>query len=359
MIIDIHGHITSPTLFKRFPMPPSLADIDGMIEQKLKQGIDLTIVGSPVGEGTMMKVPGLDNYAQTPDQLASFHDWLGDTVAKHPGRLKAYAYTNPFGGDALLQRTAATVRDGGFVGLIVNTSVKGQYLDSEGADSFFAMAAELDVPIFVHPPAEPLGTDSFHDYRLVEQVARFNDVTASLAILAFSGRMERYPTLKFIGATGGGCVALLPTRLDLAYRPRHWGKGPGDGAGGPPPGVGARPQGAGGPPQAAGGPPQGAGGPPQRAGGPPPGMIQQFENKITRDPSAYLKQLFVDTASLSVPGLRANLEILGAEHMMFGTDSPPLATPLQEVIGLINELPISNEEKDKIFSGNAKRLFKL
>ena len=61
MIIDIHGHITSPKLFERFPLPPSLADIDGMIGQKLAAGIELTIVGSPVGEGTMMKVPGLDN----------------------------------------------------------------------------------------------------------------------------------------------------------------------------------------------------------------------------------------------------------------------------------------------------------
>ena len=350
MIIDIHGHITSPNLFKRFPMPPSLADIDGMIEQKLTQGIEMTIVGSPVGEGTMMKVPGLDNYAQSADQLAAFHGWLAETVAAHPGHLKAYCYTNPFGGDTLLQRTADTVRDGGFVGLIVNTSVKGQYLDSDEADAFFAMATELDVPIFLHPPAEPVGIGSFPDYRLVEQVARFNDVTAGLAMLAFGGPMEKYPTLKVIGATGGGCIALLPTRLDLAYKPRHWGKGPPEGAGNRP--------GAG--PSAAGGPPAGAGGAPGRgAGGPPGGAIQQFENKITKDPSTYLKQLYVDTASLSVPGLRANVEILGAEHMLFGTDSPPLATPLSEVIRLINDLPLSDSEKTNIFSGNAKRLFKL
>jgi aminocarboxymuconate-semialdehyde decarboxylase len=317
----------------------------------------------------MMKVPGLDNYAQSADQLAAFHGWLAETVAAHPGHLKAYAYTNPFGDDALLRRTAETVRDGGFVGLIVNSSVKGQYLDADEADSFFAMAAELDVPIFLHPPAEPVGTGSFRDYRLVEQVARFNDVTAGLAMLAFSGRMEKYPTLKFIGATGGGCIALLPTRLDLAYKPRHWGKGPPAGAGGASGAPGTRP-GASGPPNAggappSGGPPSGAGGPggPPRGGppggGPPGGPIQQFENKITREPSTYLKQFYVDTASLSVPGLRANVEILGAEHMLFGTDSPPLATPLSEVIGLINDLPISESAKTNIFSGNAKRLFKL
>ena len=126
-------------------------DIDGMIEQKLQAGIGLTIVGSPVGEGTMMKVPGLDNYAQTLEQLQGFHDWLADTVAKHPGRLKAYCYTNPFGGAKLLQQTEKTVKQGGFVGLIINTSVKGEYLDSDRADPFFALAAELNVPSLTGP----------------------------------------------------------------------------------------------------------------------------------------------------------------------------------------------------------------
>src|SRR5918992_359267 len=131
MIIDVHGHVTHPELFKRFPMPPALADIDGMLEHKAEHGIELTIVGSPVGFGTMVPVPGLDNYAQPLDQLKSFHDWLGETVQGHAGRLAAYVYTNPLGGPELLDQTAATVKEGGFVGLIVNSSVQGRYLDSE------------------------------------------------------------------------------------------------------------------------------------------------------------------------------------------------------------------------------------
>ena len=83
MIIDVHGHVTHPELFKRFPMPPALADIEGMLEQKAAHGVELTIVGSPVGFGTMMPVPGLDNYAQPLDRLKSFHEWLADTVAAH------------------------------------------------------------------------------------------------------------------------------------------------------------------------------------------------------------------------------------------------------------------------------------
>ena len=341
MIIDVHGHITSPKLFKRFPMPPALADIEGMIQQKLDVGIEMTLVGSPVGEGTMMKVPGLDNYAQKADQLKSFHEWLASECQKHAGHLKGYVYTNPFD-ESLLDETAATARQEDFVGLIINTSIQGEYLDSEKADAFFAMASELDMPVFLHPPAEPVGAASYRDYRLVEQVARFNDVTTSLTVLVFSGRLEQYPNLKFLGATGGGCISLLPERLDLAHQPRHWGKKPDQPPGGPR---------GGGPPQ--GGP--GGGG----TGGPPPGVIQEFENRISQPPSTYIRKLYVDTASMSTSAMQANLQILGAEHLLFGSDSPPLATPLTVLLDRINALRISADEKQQILSENARRIFKL
>jgi aminocarboxymuconate-semialdehyde decarboxylase len=315
-------------------MPATLGDIEGMLDRKSEAGIELTIVGSPVGFGTMSK-RGHDNYAQPIDELKAFHEWLAETVDKHAPRLAAYAYTNPFGGEEILELTAATVRDGGFVGLIVNTSVKGEYLDSERADSFFDLAAELDVPIFLHPPAEPVGSDSIEDFRIVEQVARFCDVTVGLATLVFGGRMEQYPSLRIIAATAGGAIGLLPGRLDQAYQPRHWGAAkPGEPAGPP------------------------AGGPP--AGGPPPGAgPPRFENKIMQPPSTFLAGVYVDTANSSVPNHLANLELMGVDHLLFGTDSPPLATPLEAAIELVERLPISEDDKQKIFSENATRLFSL
>ena len=50
----------------------------------------------------MVPVAGMDNYAQPLDRLKSFHDWLAETVAEHAPHLEAYAYTNPFGGEAML-----------------------------------------------------------------------------------------------------------------------------------------------------------------------------------------------------------------------------------------------------------------
>ena len=310
MIIDVHGHVTHPELFKRFPMPPALADIEGMLEQKAEHGIELTIVGSPVGFGTMMPVPGLDNYAQPLDRLKSFHAWLAETVAEHRGRLAAYAYTNPFGGGELLEQTARTVREGRFVGLIVNSSVRGEYLDSEAADDFFAMAAELDVPVFLHPGAEPVGSGSVRDFRLVEQVSRFFDVAVSLATLVVAGRLEQYPQLKLVAATAGGGIATIFNRIDVAHSSR----------------------------------------PPQE---------DAVRAELSRSPSDYLRQVYVDTANGNRHSHLASLELMGAERMLFGTDSPPMATPLDAAISLVEDLPLTDEDKSLVFRDNARHLFGL
>ena len=174
MIIDIHGHIAHPSLLARYPMPPSLGDVDAMIEAKAAAGIGLTIVGSPAGAATMVPVPGLDTYRQPADQLRAFHDWLATVARERREHLRAYAWCNAFADDSGLAEAAETVRADGFVGIIANTSIEGEYLDSPRA-----------------------------------------------------GRLEQHPGVRIIGASSGGALALLGKRLDLAWQPRHWDEAPG------------------------------------------------------------------------------------------------------------------------------------
>nr|WP_042191476.1 amidohydrolase family protein [Kibdelosporangium sp. MJ126-NF4]CEL20106.1 2-amino-3-carboxymuconate-6-semialdehyde decarboxylase [Kibdelosporangium sp. MJ126-NF4]CTQ97330.1 2-amino-3-carboxymuconate-6-semialdehyde decarboxylase (EC 4.1.1.45) [Kibdelosporangium sp. MJ126-NF4] len=301
--IDVHGHVTSPELFKRFPMPPSLADIDGMIEQKLAVGIGMTIVGSPVGAGTMVPVPGLDNYAQPADQLATFHDWVGETVRSHWDNLRGYVYVNPFGDDDALATAAKLVGQPEFVGLIVNTSVRGEYLSSPGAESFFAMAHETGAPVLLHPPAEPVGATAMNGHLgLVEHVVRPCDITAGVASILFAGWLSKFPGLKLIAANAGGALSLLREKLDLAQHR-------------------ARP------------------------GGPPV--------------SDQLSLLYYDTATPSAVSLRAAASVFGADRLLFGTDSPPLTAPLPSSLNLIDTLDVTPEQRELVLSGTARTVFGL
>lgn len=344
MIVDIHGHLSPPEAAKRFPMPPSLTDLDGMLTARADAGIDLTIIGSPVGAGAMARVPGVDNYQQPRDRLAAFHGWMAGLFEEFSSHLRGYVYANPYGDDDHLAGVLETLRHPGFVGLIINSSVRGRFLDSLDADPFFAMAAEADVPILVHAPAEPAGAESVADLRFVEQISRFGDVTTGLAMIAFAGWMEKYPNLRIIGATGGGSIAALAERLDGAVRPRHWGPPKGAGPGGP-----------GGPPR--GGPP--AGGPPN--GGPPMGGPPgpPADRPVGKRPGESVRRMYVDTAVSSVAQLRMDVDVLGADRMMFGSDSPPLTRPLADLIGLVDRLDLTTADRAKVLGGNAAALFGL
>jgi predicted TIM-barrel fold metal-dependent hydrolase len=87
--------------------------------------------------------------------------------------------------------------------------------------------------------------------------------------------------------------------------------------------------------------------------------MMRYENKISEPPSNFLRNVYVDTATSSVHTHTANLELMGGDHLLFGTDSPPLSTPLEDAIGLVERLPVSAEERANILEGNARRLFGL
>src|SRR5262249_50670290 len=106
--------------------------------------------------------------------------------------------------------------------IITNPSSRGEYLDSPRADNFFALAAELDVPVMLHSGAEPACCQGITNYGLTEMVGRYCDVTLGLAAVLLSGRLEQYPTLRIIGTSNGGALSLLTSKLDLAWQPRHW-----------------------------------------------------------------------------------------------------------------------------------------
>lgn len=304
MIIDIHGHLSPPEAARRFPMPPSLTDVDGMLAARAQAGIDLTIIGSPVGAGAMARVPGVDNYKQPRDRLRGFHDWMSGLISSFPDQLRGYVYANPFGDDDHLEGVRETLADPAFVGLITTSSVHGELLGSPRADSFFALAAEAGVPVLVHAPAEPIGTERVDTIGFVEQIGRFGDVTLGMAMIAFAGWLDKYPGLRLIGATGGGAMALLPERLQTAASPRHWG------------------------------------------GGAPPS-------------AAALRRMYVDTSPFSPAHLSLNAEVLGPERMLFGSDSPPLSAPLEDLIRMIEKLPVDKASQQLILGGNAEALFDL
>jgi aminocarboxymuconate-semialdehyde decarboxylase len=302
MFIDIHGHLSPPG--EKGGGPPSLRDPEAVIDHKRALGIGLTVIGSPVGAGVMLPLPEVDNYQQSADTVRGHNELMATLVDQYPDSLRTYAYLDPFGDEQMLSQARDLVADWRFVGLVVSTSINGEYLSSPRAEQFFAMADELAVPVLLHPPARPVGAESLGDFGMVEHVGRFNDVTAGLAALLRAGVLDRYPNLVLVAAAGGGAIAQLAEKLDLAAA--------------------------------------------SRGGGEP-----------SPRPSEALRRIHVDTSCPSVHNLAANVAVLGADHVLFGTDAPPLMAALEPIVGLLSGAGFAPAELERIAWRNATELYGL
>jgi predicted TIM-barrel fold metal-dependent hydrolase len=307
--VDVHGHFAP--YGEHGGGPPSLRDPEGVIEAKREAGIALTIIGAPVGPGSMLPWESAGNYRQPAGKVRAHNEAMADLVSRFPAALRAYAYLNPLAGPEMVAQAAELIAEWQFVGFIVNSSIDGQYLDDPRAEDFFAMAAEAGAPILLHPPAAPPGAAGFRQLGLIEHVARGCDVTAGTAAIVCGGWLERFPGLRLIAAAGGGGLATLAEKLDLAM---------------------AGPAG-------------------------PPGAVTS--QRLSAPPSYSLRRVLVELSCPSRIQLRANLQAFGPGNILFGTDAPPLMTEVTRAVQLIEEENLTAAARSDIRWGNAVRLFGL
>ena len=81
--------------------------------------------------------------------------------------------------------------------------------------------------------------------------------------------------------------------------------------------------------------------------------------KIKHKPSHYMKKLHMDTVTYNAPALKMVIEWMGADHVLYGSDAPPLTSLKPRAIRLVAELDIPSSEKEKILWTNARRLLKM
>jgi len=73
-------------------------------------------------------------------------------------------------------------------------------------------------------------------------------------------------------------------------------------------------------------------------------------------PSFYLKQLYYDTVTFSPHNLRLLRDVVGADHMVMGSDYPHLLGSIEKAVTSVEGMDFSDPEKDRIFSGTALSL---
>jgi len=303
MIIDCHAHLMPQSWFHP-NSPKSIFDLDGLFREQDESGVTITVFGnnwirSPEGADALQVVK-------------EFNEHAAELTAKHPKRLLGLACSVPFDDDRILRETERAIKDYKLKGIMINSSVNGEYLDSPRAIPFFELVTKLRVPLFIHPPKFTIGNRKMEIFRLPEMLGRPFDTTLSLTRFIFTGGFERFPDLKMVCAHVGGALPMLPGRYGFGYELRK------DMSFGP-----------------------------------------WEPDVMTRPPASYISQLYFDTVCYHTPAVQCAVDTVGAEHVMFGSDSPPVPIPLKRAVETVQKLAISGEDKQKILGGNAAKLLGL
>jgi aminocarboxymuconate-semialdehyde decarboxylase len=133
-----------------------------------------------------------------PDVFRRANDSLAALVASGPG-LHAIASVDAFDGERAARELERAVRDLGLRGVFVESLQGDKLLDAPEARPTLAAAAELGVPVFVHPVAPSAFLAGLARYpRAGLLYARGVLNAASLIALIESGRLDEFPTLPIV-----------------------------------------------------------------------------------------------------------------------------------------------------------------
>lgn len=241
------------------------------------------------------------------------NDLLAAAIGKHPERFSGLAAIAPQDPESAAQELDRAIRHLGLKGAIINSHTKGEYLDEEKFRPILAKANELKVPIYLHPrtPA-PQMLEPFTKYSgLAAATYGFSVETGLHALrLILSGVFDDYPDLTVVLGHMGEGLPLWIDRVD--NRTAFIQTGPG-----------------------------------------------KKLRKLKKKPSDYLKEnFFITTSGMDFePALMLAHSVVGPDRMMFAIDHP--MEDGRNPVRVLDEAPISDEDKEKIYHRNAEQLFKL
>ena len=308
MIVDWHSHVYPPELAKQrrwgtgYPLT-----IENLLDAHERAAIDLCVVSNTL-HYIKDKSP-----AESLTFIKRWNEYAAEIQQKYSDRIVSFATTVPGGGKEFLSEVERAIREYKLKGILINSSHQGAYPDDDEARPFFELLTELDVPVMIHAPTVSFGEERMREYRLASSIGRPFDGCLSIARLIVRGVLEQFPKIKLVGCHLGGGICEVIGRMDYAYEL-------GDAASG----------------------------------------LGSYEPLlISHPPSHYLKKMYFDTVSYHPPAVMCALETVGARHLVFGSDAPPLLPLLPRAKKIIEELPVGQTDRDAILGLNALALLKL
>ena len=169
--------------------------------------------------------PGADLLPGQPgiDLAHAYNDALADACARHPDRYRGFAHLPMLAPEAAADELERTVRQLGFVGVLVNGATDGRFMDDPSFEPVLARAEALDVPIYLHPgiPTQDV-RNAYYDklpgnfsFTLALSAWGWHyDTAIHVLRLVLSGALDRHPGLKFVIGHMGEALPFMLDRID-------------------------------------------------------------------------------------------------------------------------------------------------
>ena len=305
-IVDFHNHYMGPslTLSNLARVPPAARPAWERINSNLQS--ESALLGSIESAGIAARVINTptafieDADGKVPPGAEQrINDQMAELCAKHPAKLYGLATVNAFGGDQSARELTRAVKELGLRGVFVESARGDLLLGAKESRPTLAAAAALGVPVFVHPQTDPELHKRFsRTGRIGVRLARGTVNSAALINMLESGAFDETPKLQLVVTT-------------LAFGGVLLAGGFGDG---------------------------------QR--------IRSDAPALTR------RHVYIDTMGLHPAVVRAAVDLLGADHVLMGTDWPiveekSVPERLQKAFA---HSGLSAAEQQLIASGNTLKL---
>ena len=324
MIIDIHTHFIPPSFVAaarggrapdhvvadrhdetewivhpqgyRYPLSVEFFELEAKLRQMDRLGIDASILSlSPTLFFYWIDRAAAHDFCQQANEsLAAF---VGQSDRLHG--VAAVPLQDP---DAAANELRRAVTQLGLRGVEIGTTMQTVPLDDPRFEPFFAAAADLDVPVMLHPyyvGARP----QLADFYMTNLTGNPLETCVAASRLILSGFLDRHPTLKIVLVHGGGFMPYQIGRLDHGFRVRT-----------------------------------------------------EARASISSAPSTYLRRFWYDTITHAPTPMRFLIELVGSDRVMVGTDLP-FDMADDRFSDYFSAIDLNGRDRELITSANAAALF--
>jgi aminocarboxymuconate-semialdehyde decarboxylase len=141
-----------------------------------------------------------------------YNDEIAAIARKAPGRFQGWAYLPMQDPEAAACELSRAVKSLQLIGGYLPSNVNARYLHADEFAPIFRMAADLDVPLLVHP-SNPPARERMANYELAVVGGYLFDTTLNIFHMVFGGLLDRYPGLRLCCTHLGGYAPLLLRRM--------------------------------------------------------------------------------------------------------------------------------------------------